>query len=138
MATFEDYDVVREMIVELVGEAVGRTVPATVRETVSVVGELTLAGGETTVVAIGDRLRLDKSTAWRRVRVAIDRGFLQNLEERPRRPGKIVLGDPLPDEEPILPTREELERLHDCSDSGGGYKEMPIEDDYPPSAQDVR
>jgi hypothetical protein len=37
---------------------------------------------------IADALKLDPTTAWRRLRAAEDRGFLVNLETRPRRPGR--------------------------------------------------
>jgi hypothetical protein len=42
--------------------------------------------------------------------VATERGFLVNEEPRRGRPYKLVLGDPLPAEEPVLPDPERLER----------------------------
>lgn len=129
VATLGDYAVVREVVASLVGEAAERTVPPTVRETVIAVQELTSDGAEAMVLAIGTRLGLDKSAASRRVRVAIDRGFLRNLEERRGRPHRIVLGDPLPDDETILPAVSDLERLHGCTVSEGDTQDAP--DDAP-------
>ena len=137
LASLEDYGVVREIVAQLIGEAVERTIPATVRETIANVGNLTLAGGETTVQEIGNTLGLDKSAASRRVRVAIDRGYLKNLEDKRGRPSRIVLGDPLPEDVTILPTVEDLERLHGCSALPGGEAEMAVESDYPASARDI-
>ena len=57
---------------------------------------------------VAKRLGLDHSAAWRRVRVAIRKCYLVNLEDRPRRPARLALGDPLPEEEPVLPSPEAL------------------------------
>ena len=121
VAEFNDYGAVRELVADLVADAVERTVPATVRDTVAAIGDLTLAGGETTVVAAASRLGLDKSAAWRRVRVAVDRGYVKNLEEKRGRPARLTLGDPLPEDLAVLPTRDDLERLHGCTVAPGGY-----------------
>ena len=121
VATFDDYAVVRDIVGQLIGEATERTVSDTVRETVTTVINLRMAGGEVTVSAIGNSLGLDKSAASRRVRDAIDRGYLRNLEENRGRPSQIVVGDPLPENETILPSSSELQRLHGCTpfDRGG-------------------
>ena len=120
IATIEDYAKVRDLVADLVADAAERSVPESVRETVEHVGTLALAGGETTVQALAQALRLDKSAASRRVRAALDRGHLKNLEEKRGRPSRLVLGDPLPEEQTILPEPDELERLHGCSASEGG------------------
>jgi hypothetical protein len=70
---------------------------------VSAVAVLVAGGSETTVTAVAARLDLDKSAALRRVRVATERGYLRNLEEKRGRPARIVLGEPLPDEQEVLP-----------------------------------
>jgi hypothetical protein len=61
-----------------------------------------------TIKAIGDELELDKQPAYRRVQMALEDGFLKNLEDRKGRPAKLVLGDPLPDDQEILPDPKEL------------------------------
>ena len=43
-----------------------------------------------------------KSSAWRRARTALDAGYLRNPEQRGR-PARLVLGEPLPEEQDILP-----------------------------------
>jgi len=53
-------------------------------------------------------LRLDKVTALRRIRVAVDRGYLRNLEEHKGRPYRLIMGDPLPRDVTVLPTVETL------------------------------
>jgi len=134
IATMADYAAVRDLVADLVSDAAEQTVSDSMRATVEKVAELTLAGGETTVVQVAARLAIDKSSASRRVRAALDRGYLKNLEERRGRPFRLALGDPLPAEVTILPTVEDLERLHGCSgDRGDG---LPIDEDYPRSAWD--
>jgi hypothetical protein len=66
------------------------------------------------------------------VRAALEHGYLKNLEDRRGRPSRLVLGDPLPAEVTILPTVEDLERLHGCS--GDERDGLAIEADYPRSA----
>jgi hypothetical protein len=44
----------------------------------------------------------------RRVRTAITKGFVKNLEDRKGRPGRYVVGDPMPDDVVVLPTPEEV------------------------------
>jgi hypothetical protein len=116
VATLEDYAVVRELVADLVSEGVEATVPATIRETVEVLGRLHAADSKpVTIVKLSEELKLDKSAAWRRVRAAIDRGYVENLEDRRGRPARLVPGDPLPDDLEILPT---VERLHGCTVAG--------------------
>jgi hypothetical protein len=149
IATMADYGAVRELVADLVSDAVELTVSDAIRTTVEKVASLTIAGGETTVVKVAAGLGIDKSSASRRVRAATERGYLRNLEDHRGRPSRLVIGDPLPAEVTILPTVEELVRLHGCSaNSGGtnpleaepqdesGQSEMPVEEDYPRSAWD--
>ena len=49
-----------------------------------------------------------KSSASRRAKDAIKRGYLNNLEDKRGRPARLVLGDPLPDDVEVLPTPENL------------------------------
>jgi hypothetical protein len=77
------------------------------------------------------------------VRVAIEDGYLVNLEQRRGRPARITLGDPLPEERAVLPHPDALagERgggaivsprssLHECTSpsqatQGGGLLQSP-------------
>lgn len=111
-----------------------QTVSETVRATVGAAADLTIAGGETTVVQIAARLRIDKTSASRRVRTALDLGYLKNLEDRRGRPSRLAIGDELPADVTILPTVEDLARLHGCSGNGGDG--VPNDIVYPPTALD--
>lgn len=116
VATLEDYARVRELVADLVSEGIEATVPATVRETVEALKRLHSEESEpVTIATLAQELELDKSAAWRRVRSAIDRGYLKNLEDRKGRPARLVPGDALPDDIEILPSPE---RLHGCTVAG--------------------
>ncbi|HKA55532.1 MAG TPA: hypothetical protein VKJ47_17915, partial [Candidatus Binatia bacterium] len=51
------------------------------------------------------------------------RGFLKNEETKKGFPARLVLGDPLPEERPILPTPEEV--LTCCSVDAGDTTSLP-------------
>jgi hypothetical protein len=106
VATLEDYAAVRELVADLVADGVEAAVPQTVRETVAAASRLLPATEhqEVTVAAIAKALGVDKASALRRVRVAIDRGYLKNREDRRGRPARLVMGDDMPDQVDILPT----------------------------------
>src|SRR5215213_2356587 len=108
VATIEDYAAVLKLVVDLVGEGVEATVPATVRDTVEAVRQLRedSKGEPVTVAELARKLKLDRSTVSRRARSAKDRGYLRDLEDNPRKPSRLVLGDDLPDDVQILPSPE--------------------------------
>jgi hypothetical protein len=113
----EDYARVRELVADLVSEGIEATVPAAVRETVEMVMRLRdETERDVTIAGLAEELKLDKSAAWRRVRSAIDRGYLDNQEDRKGRPAKLVVADALPDDIEILPVPE---RLHGCTVASG-------------------
>lgn len=111
VATVEDYAKVRELVADLVSAGVEATIPTTVRETV---GKLKLLYEDerepATIATLAEELELDKSAAWRRVRSAVDRDYIRNLEDRKGRPARLVPGDDLPDDIEILPDPERLRR----------------------------
>ncbi|MDP9480782.1 MAG: hypothetical protein M3R38_34820, partial [Actinomycetota bacterium] len=108
VASVEDYARVRELVADLVAEGVEATVPTIVRETVEAVERLIRDGDEehATNRSVAEDLRIDKSAASRRVRVAVDRGYLRNLEDRKGRPARLVLGESMPEDAEILPLPE--------------------------------
>jgi DNA-binding transcriptional ArsR family regulator len=110
VATIQDYAAVRELVVDLVGEGIEAAVPKTVRETVDAVKRLREGsnGEPVTVAELARKLELDRSTVSRRARSAKDRGYLRDLEDNPRRPSRLVLGDDLPDDLQILPKAEDV------------------------------
>jgi hypothetical protein len=110
VAKAEDYRAVYGLVADMVSEGVQAIVPETVRETIEAVAQLsTEAAGPVSLGQVATTLRVDKSAASRRVRVALDGGYLINDETKKGRPAKLRLGDPLPAEVPILPTPEMLE-----------------------------
>ena len=120
VATLGDYAHVRELVADLVSEGIEATVPETVRETVAALGRLHAEESDpVTIAALALELELDKSAAWRRVRTAIDRGYVKNLEDRKGRPARLVPGDPLPDDIEILPSPERLQGCTVAGDSEG-------------------
>ena len=62
------------------------------------------------ITAVAKALGIDRSAASRRVRVAIEDGYLANLDgsRRKGRPARITLGDPLPEERAVLPRPDAL------------------------------
>jgi hypothetical protein len=117
VATLKDYAKVRELVADLVSAGVEATVPATIRETVELLRRLHADDSvPVTIVKLAEELKLDKSAAWRRVRAAIDRSYLKNLEDRKGRPAQLVPGDPMPDDLEVLPTVEQLRGCTDADD----------------------
>jgi hypothetical protein len=109
VATLEDYGVVRELVAEYFAEGIEATVSLEVRKTVEAVRAL-VDGYSDGVPSkqVEQRLNLDKSAVNRRVKQARARGFLVNLEEKMGRTMRLVVGDPLPDNQAILPAPELL------------------------------
>jgi hypothetical protein len=132
IATLDDYDVVRGLVGEVIAEGVGATVSETVRETVLAVAETASPEG-VGLGALADRLKLDKSTVSRRLRAAADGGYVRNLEDKRGKPGRWVVGDPLPETLDVLPDPMQLATLDTtvdqecCSVAAGseGYRDHP-------------
>jgi hypothetical protein len=113
VATPRDYTAVQELVADLFAEGVDATVRPETRETVAAVAALKEALGrdEVSLAEIARKLKLDRSTASRRVADAVSCGYLVNAETRKGKPARISLGDPLPSEIEILPHPD---RLGDC------------------------
>jgi hypothetical protein len=109
IADLDDYTQVRELIADLISEGVGTTVSATVRETVNAVAALAPQYVEGVMArAVAVHLKLDKSNASRRLRVAADGGYVRNLEDKRGKPGRWVVGDPMPEAKVVLPEPSQL------------------------------
>ncbi len=117
VAGLEDYAAVRELVADLVSEGVDATVSTTVRATVQAVASLySDEGEEVTLRELAEELKLDKSTASHRIRSAIDKGFVKNMEDRRGHPGSYKPDDLLPADIEILPAPEKLiEAMNRCS-----------------------
>jgi hypothetical protein len=118
VATLGDYATVRALVADVLAEGVGASVSTTVRATVDAVIKLTDAGGEASALQVAQLLGVDKSNAGRRLRAAADGGYVRNREDKPGKPGRWVLGDPLPDAVVLLPAAEDLTGCAVAPDSG--------------------
>jgi hypothetical protein len=113
LADLKDYEAVFPLIADIIQHQTGTAVSPTVRETVETVRKI-LDESQTNVqpfvtqVQLKERLKLDKASISRRVRTALEAGYLQNIEERPRKPFRLVLGEPMPQDTELLPNPEKL------------------------------
>ena len=107
IATLADYTAVRELVLDLIADGVDSTVTDTLRQTVETVVALTTTQTDVergvSITALARQLKIDKSSAQRRVQVGITRGYLTNLEDRRGKPARIIPGEPLPEHTDILP-----------------------------------
>jgi hypothetical protein len=118
VAALADYAAVRELVYDLIAEAGEVSVPTSIRETVAAVARLAPKEStrEVTAVEIAHELQLDKSAASRRVRAALQRGYLSNRETHRGRPARIVLDAPLPKDVVVLPELETLRGHYSAAD----------------------
>ena len=140
VATPVDYEVVHGLVEDLVSSGIEASVPATVRETVAMVAKLLGsqpnqsligklrddAGAKTvSVTEIAKALDLDKSATSRRVKVAIDGGYLRNDEQKRGRPARIALGETLPEDQELLPSPRRLAERCSVAGDQEGYIAPP-------------
>jgi Domain of unknown function (DUF3854) len=119
VATLDDYAAVRELVVALISDTLGAQVSEATREAVNAVAAIVSSGAKyATNAQLAEHLKIDKSSASRRVRVALEKGYLRNDEDRRGKPSRLALADPLPDDVEILPTVDALrERCGVAADS---------------------
>jgi hypothetical protein len=131
----DDYRGVRDLISDLIASGVGAAVPDTIRETVRAVDTVIQRGvAEASVKAVADILRLDPSATSRRLRAAVQSGYVRNAEDRRGRPLRLVLGDPLPEERELLPTPERLLEAFTRAASTEGTSDFRTPGDEPVAA----
>jgi hypothetical protein len=99
--------VVRDLVADIMAQGVGATVFETVRQTVEAVAAIATPDG-VELSPIADKLNLDKSNVSRRLRQAADGGYVRNLEDKRGKPGRWVIGDPLPEAAKLLPHPAQL------------------------------
>lgn len=116
VATLADYEAVRELVADVIAAGVDATVPNSVRETVAAVANLATDQG-VMASAVAHKLALDKSNAIRRLRMAADGGYVRNLEDRRGKPGRWVIGDPLPEDADLLPQPRNLRATESPDDT---------------------
>jgi hypothetical protein len=128
VANLVDYGAVRDLVGESFSDGIGATVSPSIRKTVEAVENILSDGTpSTTVQRLATALHLDKSSALRRVRTAIARGYLVNNEKQKGRPYQITLGDPVPEDIEVLPSPEKLECCSVAGASGGISPPPPSE-----------
>jgi hypothetical protein len=102
---------------DLLAETSEVKIKETVIETINAVSELTKgmdATDGTTAKAVGKKLKLDKSAAYRRLAAAEDGGFVVNLEDKRGRPGKYRTTGEQVEAIEMMPTVEALKiHFHD-------------------------
>lgn len=128
IATLEDYAVVRELVHRLVSDGVDATVRPATRDTVQAIEKLAADHeGGVPQAALARELKMDRSSVSRRVNVALDGGYLRNLEDRKGRAAKLVVGDPLPTDLEILPTVTKLEGVCTVARPTGGINQATLQ-----------
>jgi hypothetical protein len=108
VATVEDYEAIHELVADLISQGVGASVPATIREVVEAVQQLGRGEVGHSKKAIADKIGKHPTTVGDHVDRAVSAGYLHNLETRPSRPALLLLGDPMPEEQQVLPKPETL------------------------------
>jgi phage/plasmid primase-like uncharacterized protein len=113
----EDYSAVRALMADILATAAEVKTRKAVQETVEVVDELQSEDDSREGVsarAVATLLKLDISTTRRRLYAAESAGFVINLEDRPRRPGRYVMVDEVQQgHAELLPTCEKLWEHYD-------------------------
>jgi len=86
-----------------------------VRETVEAVTAIAPPTG-IELRPLADKLNLDKSNVSRRLARAADGGYVRNLEDKRGKPGRWVVGDPLPEAADLLPNPAQLRNSEQQAD----------------------
>ena len=125
-ATVHDYEVVRGLVEDILAAGVEASVPKEVRETVEAVIKLNGAGPQpppdrpldirmediavpAQAKDVAKDLGLDKGTTSRRISLAIELGYLQDMGDKaPGRPMKLFPAEELPIDRQVLPTAAQL------------------------------
>jgi hypothetical protein len=109
VATHHDYAVVRELVAAIISDTLGQSVSPATREVVEAVTAILDDGAKyATYAQLAERLKIDRSAANRRGRVAIAGGYLVNQEDRKGKTARLVIGDALPEDVLVLPTVEQI------------------------------
>ena len=122
-----DYDAVRKLMNAIIAEGSGVAVNPAIAETIDAVSKATIGMDEdqgADAKAIGKLLNLDRSAAWRRLSAACDEGYVVNLEQRPRMPGKYRTTGQKIEPMAILPPTADLAEDYNTSLSLSPLKSM--------------
>jgi hypothetical protein len=112
-----DYATARKLMNAIIAESSGVAVNPAITETIDAVAKATIGMTEAegaNAKAVAKFLKLDRSAAYRRLTAACDEGYIVNLEQRQRMPGKYRVSGQKVEPIAILPTTAELaERSND-------------------------
>jgi hypothetical protein len=105
LANFDDYCAVHKIVSESISAGAEASVSKQVKETVLAVKSMKKKHPDRpiSVTDIAKFLKIHKSTAKRRVDIAIEGGYLRNREDKIGMPADIVVGDPLPSDRQVFP-----------------------------------
>jgi hypothetical protein len=106
-----DYDTIRKLMNAIIAEGTGVAVNAAITETIDAVAKATAGMTEAegaNAKDIAKLLKLDRSAVWRRLSAACDDGYITNLEQRQRMPGKYRVTGQKIEPVAILPTTTAL------------------------------
>jgi hypothetical protein len=106
-----DYATVRELMNAILAEGSGVAINPAIAETIEVVVNATANMGEkegASVTGVAKLLKLDRSSAWRRLSAAVSGGYVVNLEDRERMPGRYRATGQKIEPVNILPTVADL------------------------------
>ena len=108
IATIRDYAVIYDLVADLVSVGVEASISRQVRETVRAIIKIGKKSSlyPVSLTNLARVLKLNKSTTKRRVDQAIELGYLRNEEEKLGKPAKIVIGDPMPRDQKVIPLPE--------------------------------
>jgi hypothetical protein len=116
-----DYAAIRELMNPIVAESAGVEVSKAMTATIDAVVKATSGmekGEGANAKEIAKLLKLDRSATWRRLSAACDEGYVVNLEQRPRMPGKYRATEQAIEPVDILPlTADLVERFNDTHPS---------------------
>lgn len=127
VATFDDYEAVSSLVGDILAEGLEQSVKPAIRETVKAVEVLEREHEDGVSLAVlAKNLGLDKSAASRRANQARKAGFLVNKEVHRGKQARYILGDPLPEDGQLLPTRQALEAAY-CAGAGGSAASAPVQ-----------
>lgn len=139
VATFDDYDAVRDLLEDDLADGLEHTVSEQVRAVARGVLLLFVPNDEgegVTVQKLAQHLGLDRSTVHRQVAVAIEREFVRNLGGQGRGRAKLLApGEPLPDTRTsVLPSGQSLRLMCNADSSGLDHPGDTVQTELVPAA----
>lgn len=126
VATTEDYRIARWLLEEVFATTASDGASPAIRETVETIARLSMGGSPVSQKQLATELGLSRSTTSYRVNTALRLNLLVNQASGRQTQHQLVVGDPLPDGNP-LPTVEELV-AHDISDESGSNSRIDPSD----------